>query len=92
MSDIPVVICTVCSNQMIDNRHLIAENAQLRKRVEAMERVIRDEPEFPGSMPDEMWEIISRDRDACEQSHRLAVKHTKANILKALEDVDGAAS
>ena len=56
---------------------------------EAALQVVREEvhkePEFPGSMPDEMWEIIKNDRHACEKSHRMAVWETKQNILTRIE-------
>jgi hypothetical protein len=38
------------------------------------------EPEFPGAMPDEMWEEVKGDRDAWEESMRIAVRLTKKNI------------
>ena len=45
---------------------------------------INAEPEFPGPMPDDLWELIRNNRGNCEQSHRLAVQATKSNIKERL--------
>lgn len=69
-----------CNQGVIENleRQLAEERKRFRKIVEA-------EEEFLGEMPDEMWATISKDRDACTESHRIAVRLTKQNILSTLD-------
>lgn len=55
----------------------IAKNTKLR---EAFMKAVDDEPEYPDSMPDEMWEAINGDRDAVIESLRLTVRLTKQGI------------
>ena len=43
-------------------------------------KAVEDESELPGTMPDEMWEAIRNDRDACEAAMRIGVRLTKAGI------------
>lgn len=63
-----------------------AMNKYANERILSVAReAVHNEPEFPGSMPDEMWEILKRDRHACEKSHRIAVGETKQNILTRIE-------
>jgi type VI protein secretion system component VasF len=45
---------------------------------------IESEPELPGTMPDEMWELIRNDKAACEHTIRQAVILTKQNIQSAI--------
>lgn len=42
---------------------------------------VTDEPELPGEMPDEMWGVISSDRDAAGEALRIIVRQTKGGIL-----------
>jgi hypothetical protein len=67
------------------------ELQRLRERVRTLEAAILDEPEFPGPMPDEMWERVHNDRDACQEALRLAVRLTKQGILAraALQSEEG---
>ena len=53
--------------------------------LQVVREAVEQEPELPGSMPDEMWEIIKNDRHDCEESHRMAVRETKQNILTRIE-------
>jgi polyhydroxyalkanoate synthesis regulator phasin len=41
---------------------------------------VEAEEEYPGRMPDEMWEAIRGDRDAMEAALRITVKLTKDGI------------
>lgn len=43
---------------------------------------IECEPELPGNIPEEMFEVIREDRNAMAETIRIAVRQTKANILK----------
>ena len=47
-------------------------------------QAVTDEPEVPGTMPDEMWEAIRDDRDAIENAIRIAVQQTKAGIRERI--------
>ena len=71
----------LCSDELHDTMQEYAKSYAPQVAREAAE----GEPEFPGSMPDEMWEIIKNDRHACEKSHRIAVRETKQNILSRIE-------
>ena len=42
---------------------------------------VEQEEELPGDMPDELWDAIKNDRDACVKSHQIAVRKTKENII-----------
>jgi len=46
--------------------------------------VIDKEPELPGDMPDDMWDAIKDDRDACQKAMQIIVRQTKDNIKQAL--------
>ena len=41
---------------------------------------VEAEPELPGDMPYEMWEVLSSDRDAAAEALRIIVRQTKAGI------------
>ena len=47
---------------------------------EEIEKAIDIEPELPGDMPDDMWEVLKNDKELCTESHRLTVRKTKENI------------
>ena len=53
----------------------------------AVREAIDLEPELPGGMPDDMWEAIKGDRNACEKAMRSIVKLTKAGIKSRLADI-----
>jgi len=50
-----------------------------------VERSIADEPELPGTMPDDIWEVISNDKDAATELLREAVRMTKLGILRRVK-------
>lgn len=56
----------------------------LRREHRAVMRIVRAEPELPGTMPDRMWETVRNDREAMEELLRIVVRKTKANILDQL--------
>lgn len=71
------------------HHHALAAQAErVRQLEEAVLRAIDAEPELPGPMPDDMWEVIKGDRTACTHALVVCVQETKAGIrervLKAL--------
>lgn len=62
---------------------LAAEWATRRERERCCEAV-REEPELPGDMPDEMWDAIRNDRDAMAAALRITVQQTKQGILSRI--------
>ena len=46
--------------------------------------VIESEPELPGDMPEEIFELIQKDRQAAEEVMRLTVRVTKQRIKERL--------
>jgi hypothetical protein len=49
-------------------------------------QAVNDEPEFPDEMPDDMWAVISHDRDAASEFFRAAVRVTKAGIINRINN------
>ena len=49
--------------------------------ISEVQSAVESEPELPGTMPDEMWNSIRNDRDACAEAMRIAVRQTKSGIL-----------
>jgi hypothetical protein len=49
--------------------------------ISEVQYAVESEPEMPGQMPDEMWDAIRNDRDACAEAMRIAVRQTKSGIL-----------
>ena len=47
---------------------------------------IKDEPEFPGDMPDELWDEMNGNREICTRVMQNSVRLTKQNIIKRIED------
>jgi hypothetical protein len=45
---------------------------------------VDEEPEYPGDMPDEMWEAIRGDRDAMAEALRVTVRLTKKGIRERI--------
>jgi hypothetical protein len=45
-------------------------------------KAIEDEPELPGKIPEEMYQALQGDRDACAEAFRIAVRLTKKGILE----------
>jgi hypothetical protein len=37
-------------------------------------------------MPEEMWQAIRHDKDACTQAFRIVVRQTKAEVLALLKE------
>lgn len=58
------------------DENLITDAACAHALMQAMDA----EPEYPDGMPDEMWELISTDRDAAAEAFRIAVRQTKEGI------------
>ncbi len=56
---------------------------------EMVMKAIDDEPEYPGEMPDEMWEAIKNDKDAVTMALRLTVRLTKCGIKVRLGEGAG---
>jgi hypothetical protein len=48
-------------------------------------KAISDEPEYPGHMPDGMWQAIGEHKDVAEEAMRLTVRLTKEGIRKRIE-------
>ena len=64
-----------------------AENerdAALRE-VKVLRQAIADEPEYPGDMPDEMWDELRNNRDTMIEALRLTAKLTKEGITARAE-------
>jgi len=61
-----------------------AVDAAVRAERERCLSAVDNEPENPGKMPDEMWEAISRDRDACEKAFQINTALTKRNISQSI--------
>jgi hypothetical protein len=57
----------------------------LQARLAQVERIILDEPELPGDMPEEMWQAIRADKETAQEAMRIAVRKTKQNILDRLQ-------
>ena len=64
-----------------------AAQGRRQQRVVSCEQAraaIEAEPELPGEMPDEMWQAISKDKDAAAECLRIVVRQTKAGIIQRL--------
>lgn len=48
-------------------------------------QAVDDEPEYPGEMPDEMYEAIRQHKDTMEEALRITVRLTKQAIRLRLE-------
>lgn len=77
------------------NREIATLNAENARQAEEIKRLrgklskaINDEPEYPGKMPDEMWEAMKGDRDAVTEALRLTVKLTKKGIRNRFMGID----
>jgi hypothetical protein len=57
--------------------------------IDSILKAIDDEPEYPGDMPDYIWNVLNGDKDATLKTLRLTVSLTKKairnRILKQLE-------
>ncbi len=48
-------------------------------------QVVKDEPELPDEMPDEMFAAMCRDKKVATEAMRILVRETKGSIIKQLE-------
>ena len=49
-------------------------------------KAVSDEPEYPGHMPDGMWQAIGEHKDVAEKAMRITVRLTKEGIRKRIEE------
>lgn len=54
-------------------------------------RAVDDEPEYPGEMPNEMYEAIRQHKDTMEEALRITVRLTKKAIRLRLEQAANSA-
>lgn len=50
-------------------------------------RAVDDEPEYPGDIPDEMWNEVRSDRELLAEALRLTVRSTKQGIRARIESL-----
>jgi hypothetical protein len=68
---------------MAELRRLQVENRIMQQRITKLENAIRNEPEFPGSMGDEMfYKIKSLDKKGIEEWCRIIVRQVKNSMWK----------
>lgn len=65
------------ADQLTEHRAMMVKLSTVRAAIDL-------ESELPGGMPDEMWESIRDDRDACERAFKIAVIETKSGIKSRL--------
>ena len=54
--------------------------------LELVQQAIDDEPEFPGDIPEEMYQTItSGDKDTVSEALRISVRLTKSGILERVK-------
>lgn len=85
---IPLKICDfgVADNCYVTESPEIEKlKAELDEAVKAFLKAIEDEPECPGTMPDELWAAMKEDRDTATEALRITVRLTKENIKKRLQ-------
>lgn len=71
-------------------KEIFAINAEAtRLERERCLKAVDDEPEFPGEMPDEVWNAFVADRDMVTKALRLAVRQTKAGIRDRIVNPTG---
>ena len=80
----------ISSKWKADLEELIAhqnlELLQLRNdSAKLVEKIREGVPEYPGKMPDEMWEAIRNDRDAATEALRITVRLTKQEVIDLIE-------
>lgn len=54
----------------------------------AVLKAIDDEPEYPGKMPDVMFEMVKNDKSAMEEAMRITVRLTKLGIKNRVMELD----
>ena len=86
-----LIACAELRNPKVYNasrERYIAEisfKAGMRKVVELSLQAIKDEPEFPGDMPDELWGKIDGDREMTQRVMQNTVRITKQYIKERLQ-------
>lgn len=66
-------------------------NAIERERARCI-AAVEAEPEMPGPMPDELWDVIRSGRHVAVDVLRIAVRQTKAGIIARILTPDAKAS
>ena len=56
--------------------------------ISAVLKTIDDEPEYPGKMPDVMFEMVKNDKSAMEELMRITVRLTKLGIKNRVIELD----
>ena len=76
--------CVYCAIEQI--AQLQDDKKELQERCDGPKdkfiKAVKDEPELPGDMPDEMWDAIKNDKDAIAKALQITVKQTKENIIE----------
>ena len=65
-----------------DQNEISAEATRIER--ERCLRAVKDEPELPEEMPDEIWAAIDGDRDAVAEAMRIVARQTKAGIRERI--------
>ncbi len=63
----------------------ISFKAGIREAVESTLQAIKDEPEFPSDMPDELWVEMDGNREVTQRVMQNTVGLTKKGIMKRLQ-------
>jgi hypothetical protein len=71
--------------EAIERWNTRASRQPFREGLEAAIVAVEAEPEFPGAMPDSMFAAMVSDKDACEEAMRIAVRHTKRDIIARIK-------
>lgn len=64
---------------------LAQKMAGIKEVVEITLDAIKTEPEFPGDMPDELWDKMNGDRENCTKVMQNSVRLTKQGIIERLQ-------
>lgn len=57
----------------------------MNKILEECKKAVKDEPEFPGEMPEELWALIKT--VGIPETMRIVARMTKQNILKRMDKI-----
>jgi len=60
---------------------VVQQYTEAQQEVARLTQIVRDEPELPGEMPLEIYELVKNDREAIAEFARIVVRETKKNIL-----------
>ena len=55
--------------------------------IRQVKQAVEIEPEYPGPMTDELWEVFKNNRDILELAFKSTVSETKQNILERLNKI-----